>query len=237
MDNVLLGQQAIEFAPFPGDSEEQGGLTADIVITEENDDDDIADSDDTEDSEDLAKKLDSANAYGAEMRRRIKEEQDSVVRAVVASDESVSDTDMVVVKKEIKTEPLDPLVVKLEAASLNASLKEEQNKSWPPVVKQELRPASPILAGGGGGAVAPPSGPTDLQMQVMMNRLADMTALIQTQRAEMQVWREEMRELRREEVGHFKSMVDESTTEAANELRKNSSRYAQGCFVFLHFPF
>ena len=49
-----------------------------------------------------------------------------------------------------------------------------------------------------------------------------MTALIQTQRAEVQVWREEMRALRREDLGSFKSVLDDSTNEATNEMKKTT---------------
>ncbi len=230
-----------------GDSEEQGGLTAEIVITEDNDDmdedDDIADSDDTEDSDDLTKKLDSANANAAAAAAaaaafRIKQEQEEEVEVATASDES----DLVIVKKEIKTEPTDPLVVKLEAASLNASLKEQaeqqqqSNKTWPPQqqikIKQEV-PDSPILASGGGAASNPgvamaSNSDLNVQLQMVMGRLADMTALIQTQRAEMQVWREEMRELRREDVDHFKNILDESNSEAANNARRDNKALMTG---------
>ena len=49
-----------------------------------------------------------------------------------------------------------------------------------------------------------------------------MTALIQTQRAEVQVWREEMRALRREDIGKFKSVLDDSTSEATTEMKKTT---------------
>ena len=45
-------------------------------------------------------------------------------------------------------------------------------------------------------------------MQMIMSRLADMTALIQTQRAEIQVWREEMKALKREECSNMKSNLE-----------------------------
>jgi hypothetical protein len=169
--------------------------------------------------------LDSANAI-ANQKYQIKLEQNQQEKVLV-------------LKKEIKQEPQDPLEVKLEAslnASLNASLvagikqeEEEQqcnNKTWPPApIKQERPvqvPHSPILAQSGG-----PGSGSDMQMVMVMTKLADMTALIQTQRAEMQVYREEMRELRREDVGQLKSILDESTTEATNEMRKSANRDTQ----------
>ena len=47
-------------------------------------------------------------------------------------------------------------------------------------------------------------------MQMIMSRLADMTALIQTQRAEIQVWREEMKALKREECSNMKSNLEDN---------------------------
>ena len=100
------------------------------------------------------------------------------------------------------------------------------DSSWS--VKQEMKPSSPILAGAPSGASALPSAPpapagyNPNEVQMIMSRLADMTALIQTQRAEVQVWREEMRALRREDVGSFKSVLDDSTTEATNEMKKTT---------------
>ena len=41
-------------------------------------------------------------------------------------------------------------------------------------------------------------------------------------RSEVQVWREEMRALRREDIGNFKSVLDNSTSEATGELKKTT---------------
>ena len=38
----------------------------------------------------------------------------------------------------------------------------------------------------------------------------------------VQVWREEMRALRREDIGNFKSVLDNSTSEATGEMKKTT---------------
>ncbi len=49
-----------------------------------------------------------------------------------------------------------------------------------------------------------------------------MSALIQTQRAEVALWREEMRTLRREDLNNFKSVLDDSTSEATTEMKAST---------------
>ena len=184
-----------------GDSEEQGGLGAEIVITEEDEEEDEEEEDEelleSDDSDELSRMLDKANA-------KIKQEQ-----------HQQQDPLAMKLKEElnIKSEPSWPI-------------KEEiKDQSWN--IEQEMKPASPILAGAtASGATSMASSQNDIQM--IMSRLADMTALIQTQRAEVQVWREEMRALRREDVSNFKSVLDDSTSEATNEMKKSSQVILNG---------
>ena len=56
-----------------GDSEAHGGLTADIVITEEDDESDIEDDEEEEDSDELSKMLDQAS-LNASANVKIKQE-------------------------------------------------------------------------------------------------------------------------------------------------------------------
>merc|ERR1719483_1971289 len=189
-----------------GDTEEQGGLGAEIVITEEDEEDieeDIDDIDESdEDSDELSKMLDKANA-------KIKQEQ-------------------------MQQQQQDPLSLKLKeeppqqawsVVKTEAEIKKEPNltpgPNWTVKTQQEIKqepnwkPSSPILAS------APTMSSTG-ELQMIMSRMADMTALIQTQRSEVQVWREEMRALRREDIGNFKSVLDNSTSEATGEMKKTT---------------
>jgi len=193
-----------------GDTEEQGGLGAEIVITEEPDEeediDDIDDSD--EDSDELSKMLDKANAKikQEQMQQQHTQQQDPL-SLKLKEESNPQPWSVVKTEPEIKKEP-------------NWTVKTQQEI----MLKQEIKPepnwkpsASPILAS---APMVAQSSTAELQM--VMARLADMTALIQTQRSEVQVWREEMRALRREDIGNFKSVLDNSTSEATGEMKKTT---------------
>ena len=192
-----------------GDTEAEGGLGAEVVITEEDDEEEeeISDMDD-EDSDELSNMLDKCNIAN--------------------------------MKKEVKQEPLDPLAVKLQEGlrikkEASLRIKEEQESpgnawrgvkaeptappqpsAWP--IKRE--PTSPILAGA--------TGNTGSGMEMILTKLNDMTHMIQTQRSEMQVLKEEMRYLHREDLDKFRSLLEESNREAVSELKTTSSILVNG---------
>lgn len=184
-----------------GDSEEQGGLGAEIVITEEDEEDEDEDiveiQESDEDSDELSKMLDKANA-------KIKMEQQQDPLAMKIKEEPSWPATSPMIKKEMKEE--------WKAKPIKEEIK----------IKQEPQAASPILASSASCVVGPSAGGAAADLNVIMSRLADMTALIQTQRAEVQNWREEMRALRREDLGQIKSVLDDSTCEASSEMKKTT---------------
>merc|ERR1712223_1245998 len=179
-------------------------------------DEDIETIDDSdEDSDELSKMLDKANAkikqeqMQAQQQQHAQQQQDPLLLKVKQEEPIPQPWSVVKTEVEIKKEP-------------NWNVKTPQDI----LLKQEIKPepnwkpsASPILAS---APMVPQPQSSTAELQMVMARLADMTALIQTQRSEVQVWREEMRRLRREDIGNFKSVLDNSTSEATGELKKTT---------------
>merc|ERR1712223_750676 len=179
-------------------------------------DEDIETIDDSdEDSDELSKMLDKANAkikqeqMQAQQQQHAQQQQDPLLLKVKQEEPIPQPWSVVKTEVEIKKEP-------------NWNVKTPQDI----LLKQEIKPepnwkpsASPILAS---APMVPQPQSSTAELQMVMARLADMTALIQTQRSEVQVWREEMRRLRREDIGNFKSVLDNSTSEATGEMKKTT---------------
>ena len=173
-----------------GDTEAEGGLGAEVVITEEDDEDD--------DEEDIITDLEA-------------EDSDELSNMLDKCNESI--------KKEFKPEPLG-LRIKQEAG---LRIKEEKespssNSAWRGVKTEPtcwpIKPepaSSPVLAGTASGS--------STSIDMILNKLNDMTHMIQTQRSEMQMLKEEMKHMHREDLTVFRSLLEESNREAVGELK------------------
>ena len=171
-----------------------GGLGADVVITEEDDIDDleeVSDLDD-EDSDELSNMLDKCNI--ANMKKEVKQEQAMDPLAVKLQEGlRIKQEASLRIKQEHDSQASAWRDVKVEPPAADPS------SSWP--IKRE--PTSPVLAGAlSAGSVT--------NMEMILTKLNDMTHMIQTQRSEMQVLKEEMRYLHREDLDKFRSLLDES---------------------------
>ena len=110
------------------------------------------------------------------------------------SDELSKVLDNINAKQRVKQEAIDPL----SQGMATIRIKEEPKEEKPTLLIKE----EPML-----NTISNPNqmmNPGD--MQLIMSRLTDMASLIQTQRAEIQIWREEMKALKAEE----KHQVDDN---------------------------
>ena len=190
-----------------GDTEAEGGLGAEVVITEEDDEDEDDEEEITdleaEDSDELSNMLDKCN--------------ESIKKEALDKSLAIKLQEGLRIKQElqIKEEKESP-----QAWQPRAGLVKTEPTCWQTpsssssqIIKPE--PSSPILAGNN-------------QMDIILNKLNDMTHMIQTQRSEIAMLKQEMKHMHKEDLNLFRSMLEESNREAQNELKASTGMLVNG---------